>query len=70
MNDPTDPYTRQPMKLEDAKIDEQLKSEIDAYILAKKLEYETGREERERQRALNQKEAELDHLDLDSELYD
>ena len=25
MNDPTDPYTRQPMKLEDAKLDEELK---------------------------------------------
>jgi len=30
------------MKLEDAKVDEELKVEIDAYMAAKKLEYERG----------------------------
>jgi len=47
MNDPTDPYTWMPMKLEDVKVDEELKLEIDAYILKKKEEYEKGREERD-----------------------
>jgi len=47
MNDPTDPYTWQPMNLEEVKIDEELKAEIDSYMAKKKEEYEKGREERE-----------------------
>lgn len=50
MNEPTDPYTRVPLKKEQLVVDEELKAKIDAYVSEKMRVYEVEREERERQK--------------------
>lgn len=58
------------MKLEDAKLDEELKWEIDEYMQKKKEEYEKGREEWDWiRKETKSKVEEKDHFD-DEELYE
>lgn len=63
MNDPTDPYTRAPLKIEDVEPMPELKAKIDAFRQAKLEEFQKEKERRKKQIEDEADDDNMDHFD-------